>query len=287
MSADGQYLPTIVSSLLRVKLNSNSSVRVAHSRSAISDLRLQLTIVKLNLNKLSALNSDKPVNRLLAALPAEEYQRLIPDLQPVELPQYKILYNAGEDYKYAYFPSHSIVSTIAIMENGATIEIGVIGNEGMVGLPIVLDTSYTTSTAIVQVGNGGYRISAQRLQQELNRQGELRRLMMRYVQARIIQLGQTAACNRYHNVEQRFARWLLTVRDSIQRNEFLLTQEFISQMLGVRRTGVSEIAAKFQDEGIIQYRRGFIRIVSNQKLEAYACECYRLIAREFTRLLSF
>ena len=230
---------------------------------------------------------DKPINRLLAALPTEDYQRLVPHLQPVELPQYKILYNAGENYSYAYFPSNSIISIVAIMENGSTIEVGMVGKEGMIGLPIILDTQSTNLTTMVQVGDGGHRISARRLQEEFNRQGALRRLMMNYVQARIIQLGQTAACNRYHNVEQRFARWLLTVRDSLKQNEFLLTQEFISQMLGVRRTGVSEIAAKFQEQGIIHYRRGFIRIISNQRLEAYACECYRQIAREFSRLLNF
>ena len=235
---------------------------------------------------MSASNPNKPVNRLLAALPTEDYQSLVPYLEPVELPQYKIVYNAGENYDYAYFPSYSIISNVAIMENGSTVEIGVIGNEGMIGLPIFLETNYTTSTAIVQVGDGGYRIAAGRLQQEFHRQGALRRLMMRYIQARIVQLGQNAACNRYHSVEQRFARWLLTVRDNIQKNEFHLTQEFISQMLGVRRTGVSEIANRFQEEGIIQYKRGFIRIVSSQKLEAYACECYRLITREYSRLLN-
>ena len=235
---------------------------------------------------MSASNPNKPVNRLLAALPTEDYQSLVPYLEPVELPQYKIVYNAGENYDYAYFPSYSIISNVAIMENGSTVEIGVIGNEGMIGLPIFLETNYTTSTAIVQVGDGGYRIAAGRLQQEFHRQGALRRLMMRYIQARIVQLGQNAACNRYHSVEQRFARWLLTVRDSLQRQEFQLTQEFISQMLGVRRTGVSEIANRFQEEGIIQYRRGFIRIISNQKLEAYACECYQLITNEFSRLLN-
>ncbi|WP_019507788.1 Crp/Fnr family transcriptional regulator [Pleurocapsa sp. PCC 7319] len=232
-----------------------------------------------------ASNLNKPINRLLAALPGEDYQRLYPHLQPVELPQYKILYHAGEDYDYAYFPSHSIVSTVAIMENGSTTEIGIIGSEGMVGLPIILDTGYTNSTAIVQVGGNGYKIAAKQLQEELNRQGALKRLLMRYVQARFIQLGQTAACNRYHTVEQRFARWLLTVRDDIQQDEFQLTQEFISQMLGVRRTGVSEIAAKFQKAGIIQYKRGFIRIVSSQRLEAATCECYQLIYQEFSRLL--
>ncbi len=234
---------------------------------------------------MSSPNLSNPVNRLLAALPDKDYQRLCPHLQPVELPQHKILYNAGDHYEYAYFPSHSIISTVAIMENGSTTEIGVIGNEGMVGLPIVLDTSYTNSTAIVQVGDGGYRITAQRLQEEINRQGALKILLMRYVQARIIQLGQTAACNRYHNLEQRFARWLLTVRDNIQQDEYQLTQEFISQMLGVRRTGVTEVASKFQKAGIIKYKRGLITIVSKEKLEDCTCECYWLIAKEYSRLL--
>ena len=234
---------------------------------------------------MSSSNLSKPINRLLAALPREDYQRLCLYLEPVELPQHKILYHAGENYDYAYFPSHSIVSTVAIMEDGSTTEIGVIGNEGMVGLPIVLDTSYTNSTAIVQVGNGGYRISAKELQKEINRQGALKRLLMRYIQARIIQLGQTAACNRHHNLEQRFARWLLTVRDNIQKDEFQLTQEFISQMLGVRRTGVTEVAHKFQKAGIIHYKRGLIHIDSQEKLEAHTCECYWLIAKEFSRLL--
>ena len=236
---------------------------------------------------MSASNSNKPINRLLAALPTEDYQRLVPHIEPVELPQYQILYNAGANYEYAYFPSYSIVSIVAVMQNGSTTEIGVIGNEGMIGIPIILETNYTNSTAIVQVGGGGVKIAAEPLQEELNRQGALKRLMMRYLQARMIQLGQTAACNRYHTVEQRFARWLLTVRDNIQKDEFELTQEFISQMLGVRRTGVSQIANKFQQQGIIYYRRGFIRIVSNPKLEAHACECYRLIARECDRLLRF
>lgn len=234
---------------------------------------------------MSSPNLSKPINRLLAALPREDYQRLCLDLEPVELPQHKILYHAGENYNYAYFPSHSIVSTVAIMEDGSTTEIGVIGNEGMVGLPIVLDTSYTNSTAIVQVGNGGYRIPAEKLQNEIDRQGALKRLLMRYIQARIIQLGQTAACNRHHNLEQRFARWLLTVRDNIQKDEFQLTQEFISQMLGVRRTGVTEVANKFQKAGIIHYKRGLINIDSPEKLEARTCECYWLIAKEFSRLL--
>ena len=235
---------------------------------------------------MSSSKVNKPINRLLAALPEEEYLLLHPHLEPVELPQHKILYSAGEEYQYAYFPSHSIISSVRIMENGSTIEIGVIGNEGMVGIPIVLNTGYSNSTAIVQVGNGGYRIAAEHLREELNRQGELQRLLMRYVQARIIQISQTAACNRFHTIEQRFSRWLLTVRDNIQKDEYQLTHEFISQMLGVRRTGVTEIAGKFQKAGIINYKRGVINILSREKLEACTCECYWLISKEYSRLLN-
>ena len=230
-------------------------------------------------------NLNQPINRLLAILPPKDYQRLVPHLEQIELPQHKILYHAGEDYKYAYFPAHAIVSSVAIMENGSTAEIGVIGNEGMIGLPIILDTSYTNSTAIVQVGGSGHRIPASVLKKELNNYGALKTLMMRYVQARIIQLGQTAACNRHHNIEQRFARWLLTVRDSIQKDEFQLTHEFISQMLGVRRSGVTEVAGKFQQAGMIYYKRGLIRVLSHEQLEGASCECYSLIAREYSRLL--
>lgn len=237
------------------------------------------------LSSLSVPNSNQSTNRLLDTLPQEVYQRLVPYLEPVQLSTRKVLYYAKENYDYAYFPTGSMVSTIAILENGSTAEIGVIGNKGMVGLPIILDSSYTNSTAMVQVGNGGLKIAARYIQQELERKSEFKPLLLRYVQARIIELGQTAACNRYHNIEQRFARWLLTVRDSVQKNEFRLTQEFISQMLGVRRTGVTEVAGKFQREGIIRYRRGWIEIISLEKLESRSCECYSVIATEFDRLL--
>ena len=230
-------------------------------------------------------NINKPINRLLAALPESIYQELVPYLQPVELKQHQILFLAGEDHDYAYFPSYSIVSTVAIMENGSTTEIGVIGNEGMVGLPIILNTGYTNSTAIVQVGDGGYKIAAKPFREQLNRHPEFKHLMMCYVQARIIELGQIAACNRYHSVEQRFPRWLLSVSDHIQQDEFQLTQEFIAQMLGVRRSGVSLIAAQFQRKGIISYSRGKIRIVEREKLKACSCECYELIRNQFSRLL--
>ncbi|MGF1479888.1 MAG: Crp/Fnr family transcriptional regulator [Cyanophyceae cyanobacterium] len=228
---------------------------------------------------------DNPVNQLLAALPQADYQRLCPHFQAVQLSQNKILYSAGEDYNFAYFPSHSVISSIAILENGATTEIGVVGNEGMVGLPIILDSSFTQTTAIVQVGNSAWKIPAAALKAEFDRDGALQKLLLRYIQARLVQLGQTAACNRHHSIEQRFARWLLTVRDSTQRHEFRLTQEFISQMLGVRRAGVSEVASEFQKAEIIRYHRGWIKIVDQMRLELASCECYPLIAQEFSRLV--
>lgn len=229
---------------------------------------------------------NSPKNRLLAALPNHVYQRLLPDLQLVELSQQQILYISGVSQEFAYFPIDSIISSVVILENGATIEMGVIGNEGTSGIPLILGTEYTNFAAIVQVAGNAYRIAAQPLQKELELQKELKILLMRYIQARIIQLGQTIACNRHHKLEQRFARWLLLVRDSIQEDRFQLTHEFISQMLGVGRTRVTEIAGQFQRAGIIKYQRGFIEIVDNQKLESISCECYELIQQQFSRLLN-
>lgn len=235
---------------------------------------------------LKSSNLVSPTNQLLAVLPPEAYQRLLPSLKLVELPQHKILYHPGENYQYAYFPSRSVISIVTVMENGSMAEIGVIGNEGMIGLPIFLHTNYTNFTVIVQVGGEAYRIARQPLQAEIDRNGALQDLLRHYVQARIVQLSQTAACNSHHKIEQRFARWLLTVRDSIQAEEFQLTQEFISQMLGVRRSGVTVIASQFQKAGIIQYKRGKIWIVSHQKLEAACCECHQIITNEYSRLLA-
>jgi len=229
---------------------------------------------------------NKPNNRLLAALSQEANQRLSPHLQQVELPQREILYRPGEECNYAYFPSHSVISSVAIVDDGSATEIGIIGSEGMIGLPIILGTDYTLNTfAIVQIGDGGYKIAAQKLREEFNRQAELYRLLMHYIQARIVQISQTAACNRYHTVEQRLARWLLMVSDSIQKEEFQLTQKFISQMLGVRRSGVSVAASKFQQADIIRYSRGSIKIISHKKLEASSCKCYDLVSHEYNRLM--
>ena len=228
----------------------------------------------------------KSTNHLLAALPDEVYQHLSVHLEPVELPQHRILYHPGDRFEYAYFPFNSLVSHVAIMENGSMAEIGVIGNEGMVGLPIILKTDYiVNSSLIVQLGDGGLRITAQKLLEGIEHYEVLRNLLTRYIQARIIQISQTAACNSYHKIEQRFARWLLTVRDSVGKDEFHLTQEFIAQMLGVRRTGVTEVASRFQKAGIIQYSRGSIRIVSIERLKAHSCECYGLVKKEFDRII--
>ena len=231
-------------------------------------------------------NLDKPSNQLLAALSQQVYQRLYAYLEPVKLTKHEFLYHSGETYDYAYFPTHSVISIVSILDDGSTTEIGVIGNEGMIGLPIILNTNCLGNlSAIVQVDGGGQRIAASRLREELDRRGELQRLLMRYVQAQITQVGQTAACNRHHNIEQRFARWLLMVNDSIGKEAFYLTQEFTSQMLGVRRSGVSQVASKLQEANIICYSRGLIKIIDRQKLEAACCECYKMIANEYNRLL--
>ena len=231
-------------------------------------------------------NSNKSDNRLLASLPLRVYQRLEPYLQTVKLSQNQILSITGEHARYAYFPINSIISRVAVLENGAMTEIGIIGNDGMVGLPIILQTKQTFFSTIVQVGGHSLVINAEKLQEELNRQETLKRLLMHYVQAQIIQIGQIAACNRHHKLKQRFARWLLMVRDAIQQDRFQLTHEFISQMLGVRRAGVTEIAGLFQKAGIIKYSRGTIEIIDNRKLEATACECYRTISRQTSELMN-
>ena len=237
-------------------------------------------------NQLFVSNSNKSDNRLLAALPQQVYQRLEPHLHLVELSQGQILNVVEEPEQYAYFPTNSMISRVVILQNSATTEIGVVGNEGFIGLPIILQSKRTFFSTIVQVGGDGLIIAAVELQKEIARQGALNYLLMHYVQARMIQVGQTAACNRHHKLEQRFARWLLMVRDAVQKNEFLLTHEFISQMLGVRRTGVTEIAVRFQKAGIIKYKRGTIKIIDDQKLEATSCECYRVISQQFSDVLN-
>lgn len=227
-----------------------------------------------------------PKNQLLAALPEEEYKRLVPHLEFVSLPINQTIYEPGGPIDYVYFPHQAMISLVSLMENGSTIEVGLVGKEGMVGIPIILGGSTTITRAFVQVAGHAERIRADLLKDEFHRGGKLQTLLLRYVQAIFTQVSQAAVCNRLHTVEERLARWLLLVSDSVESNEFFLTQEFIAQMLGTRRSGVTVAAGTLQQAGLIRYSRGKITIANRDSLEATACECYGIIKTEFTRLLS-
>lgn len=232
-------------------------------------------------------SSSQPVNQLLAALSESEYRNLAPHLETVSLRTGQILYEPYELIEFVYFPNRAIISLVAIMEDGATTEVGLIGKEGMVGLPVILGSNSSTSRAIVQIANSAVMLSADILKREFDRGGELQKLLLLYTQGLLTQVSQTAACNRQHVIEERLARWLLSVQDRIEQDEFLLTQEMIAYMLGVRRSGVTVAANILQQAGMISYSRGRIQIRNRQALEATACECYRLVQQEFQRLFDF
>ncbi len=228
----------------------------------------------------------KPIeNRLLAALPDDEYQRLVPHLERVSLPREQVIYDPGEPIRHVYFPHQAIVSLVSTMLNGSTVEVGMVGNEGMVGTPVFLGGNSTTTRAFVQVAGSGIRMEATRLKAEFNRGGALQSLLLRYMQALHTQVSQTAACNRLHSVEARLARWLLMTSDRMQSDQFELTQEFIAQMLGTRREGVTVAAGTLSQSGMIRYTRGKITILERQNLEFTSCECYGVMKDEFARLL--
>ena len=233
----------------------------------------------------AAISLDTPQNRLLAALPAEVYQRLLPHLQVVDLPLEQVIHGYNEPAEYIYFPQQGIVSLVSIMANGATVEVGLVGKEGMVGMQALLGGNTMPNQAFAQIPGQATRIRTEHLQVEFDRGGALQKLLLRYVQALYTQVSQTAACNRLHMVEARLARWLLLVRYSLEADEILLTQEYISQMLGTRRAGVTEAASDLQKAGLIRYRRGRITILDPADLEAVACECYQVVRDEFDRLL--
>jgi CRP-like cAMP-binding protein len=230
--------------------------------------------------------SPKAVNRLLAALPDAEYQRLIPHLEHVSLSLKQVLYEVGEPIEYVYFPHQSIVSALSTMEDGSMVEVGLVGNDGIVGIPAALGDNITATTAMVQVPDSAMRMKASLLKSEFQRGGSLQSLLLRYVQAQHAFVSQNAACNRLHYLEGRLARWLLLVCDRVKSNELPLTHEFMSQMLGVRRAGVTEAANMLQQSGLIRYTRGKITILNRQELEATSCECYEIIKGEYARLLS-
>ncbi|MEH1999908.1 MAG: Crp/Fnr family transcriptional regulator [Nostoc sp.] len=228
-----------------------------------------------------------PPNKLLAALPASDYQRLVPHLKLVSLPLRQILYQAGEPITHVYFPDKSVVSIVTTMEDGSTAEVGIVSNEGMVGIPVILGDNTTTTTAFVQIAGAGMQMDADILRAEFNRGGAIQTLLLHYVQAVYSELAQGVGCNRLHILEERLARWLLTVSDRLESEDFPLTQEFISQMLGVRRSGVTVAASTLSRAGMISYQRGHISILNREDLEATSCECYRVIQKEFARLLGF
>lgn len=224
-------------------------------------------------------------NRLLAALSDRDYERLIPHLELVSLSNHQVLYDAGEKISHVYFPTQAMISLVSIMADGAIIEVGIVAKEGMAGMPVCWGGNATINQAMVQMPGTAMRMKAEQLLTEFNRYGALHSLLLRYTQALYSHTTQTAACNRLHTLEERFARWLLTVRDRIESDELTLTQEFISHMLGTRRSGVTVAASTFQEAGMIRYSRGKITILNQENLESAACECYKVIKDEFTRLL--
>jgi CRP-like cAMP-binding protein len=226
-------------------------------------------------------------NHLLAALPAVDYERLLPDLELVPLPLGWAVYEAGGKLGYLYFPTTSIVSLLYVMEDGASAEIAVTGNDGLVGIALFMGGETTPSRAVVQSAGYGYRLKAGVLKREFEQGGTLQHLALRYTQALITQMAQTAVCNRHHSVEQQLCRWLLLSLDRLASNELTMTQELIANMLGVRREGVTEAAGKLQADGLIHYSRGHITVLDRPRLEKRVCECYAVVKREFDRLLPF
>jgi CRP-like cAMP-binding protein len=224
-------------------------------------------------------------NKLLAALPHVEWQRWAPQLEPVELPLGHVLYESGATLAHVYFPTNTIVSLLYVMENGASAEIAVVGNEGLVGISLFMGGESTPSRAVVQSAGQGYRLKGQVVKDEFNRAGPVLHLLLRYTQALITQMAQTAVCNRHHSLDQQLCRWLLLSLDRLQDNELVMTQELIANMLGVRREGVTESALKLAQDGLIRYARGRITVLDRAALELRTCECYAVVKREYDRLL--
>ena len=226
-------------------------------------------------------------NQLLAALPAEARGRLFPHLKPVDLPLGKVLYESGDALRNVYFPTDSIVSLLYVMESGASGEISVVGNEGLIGIAVFMGGESTPSRAIVQSAGSALALSALRLRTEFNANPDMRMLMLRYTQALITQMAQTAVCNRHHSIDQQLCRWLLLSLDRLSSNRLVMTQELIANMLGVRREGVTEAAGKLQDLGVISYQRGKIEVLDRPRLEELCCECYAVVKIEADRLQAY
>jgi len=228
---------------------------------------------------------DPRRNHLLAVLPASEMQRWLPQLEPVTLTLGQVLYESGVTLEHVYFPTTAIVSLLYVMEDGASAEIAVVGNEGVVGVSLFMGGESTPSRAVVQSAGHGFRLKAQLVKDEFNRAGPVMHLLLRYTQALITQMAQTAVCNRHHSLDQQLCRWLLLSLDRLPGNELVMTQELIANMLGVRREGVTEGALKLQQAGLIRYARGRITVLDRAALEKRACECYAVVRKEYDRLL--
>jgi CRP-like cAMP-binding protein len=228
---------------------------------------------------------DPRKNQLLAALPPTEWARWLPGLEPVDMPLGQVLYESGVAMTHVYFPTTSIVSLLYVMEDGASAEIAVVGNEGIVGVSLFMGGETTPSRSVVQSAGQGYRMRAQVLKEEFNRSSPVLHLLLRYTQALITQMAQTAVCNRHHSLDQQLCRWLLLSLDRLQVPELAMTQELIANMLGVRREGVTEAASNLQKAGLIRYRRGHITVLDRAGLEERTCECYAVVRKEYERLL--
>jgi CRP-like cAMP-binding protein len=228
---------------------------------------------------------DPRHNHLIAVLPEAEYGRLAPYLEPAVLPLGEALYESGGRLSHVYFPITAIVSLLYVMENGSSAEIAVVGHEGIVGIALFMGGETMPNRAVVQSAGHAYRLNGQLLNREFNRSGVLEHLLLRYTQALLTQMAQTAVCNRHHTVDQQLCRWLLFSLDRLPSNELHMTQELIANMLGVRREGVTEAAGKLQNAGLIHYNRGRIIVLDRPGLEKRVCECYKVVRDEFCRLL--
>lgn len=225
-------------------------------------------------------------NHLLAALSADVQQRIFPQLELIDFPLGQAVYESGDELNFVYFPADSIVSLLYVMEDGSSAEISVVGNDGMVGIAVFMGGESTPSRAVVQSAGSAYRLSREHLKAEFNRHNELMRLMLRYTQALITQMAQTAVCNRHHTIDQQICRWLLLSLDRLPSNELNMTQELIANMLGVRREGVTEAAGKLHKLGVIEYSRGHMKVLDHHKLEELCCECYAVVKKGTDRLLN-
>lgn len=226
-------------------------------------------------------------NHLLAALSPEVQARLFPHLELAELPLRALMYEAGSRMRHVYFPTDSIISMQYLMENGASTAISVVGNEGLLGITLYMGGERTPSRSLVQSAGYAYRLPRVRVREEFNRHGELLLLMLRYTQALITQVAQTAVCNRHHTIDQQLCRWLLLSMDRLSHNRLTMTQEFVSNMLGVRRSGVTVAASKLSQLGVISYARGLIEVLDRPRLESLSCECYRVVKKETDLLLHY